>query len=110
MSGETAQSDHLLAKIDRQEVKILTADILYIKSDDDYVRVYLKEGKPLLIHITLKEIVKELPADFTRVHRSYIIPVKKIEKIKNKKIQIGEKLIPIGKTFYEAFYGKYLKK
>ncbi len=52
--------------------------------------------------MSLKNIIEKLPQqDFMRVHRSYIVPLKRIERVSKKTIFIGTHRIPIG-TNYEA--------
>jgi hypothetical protein len=77
-------------------------DILFIKSMDNYLQFYLKDRKPILVRMTLKEALDKLPKEgFVRVHKSYIVSVAAIESIRNKTILIGENEIPIGRA-YEA--------
>jgi DNA-binding LytR/AlgR family response regulator len=45
-----------------------------------------------------------LPArDFIRVHRSYIVPIAKIDKFSKSKIWVGEKEIPIGSSYGSVY-------
>jgi len=39
--------------------------------------------------------------DFLRVHRSFIVPIKKVESLRNKTLQLGEKKIPVGNSYEE---------
>jgi len=56
-------------------------DIQYLEAQDDYVMVYARESK-FLKQKTMKYFEEHLnPADFVRIHRSYIAPVKRIKKI-----------------------------
>jgi DNA-binding LytR/AlgR family response regulator len=58
--------------------------------------------------MTLKGILEKLPSkDFIRVHRSYIVPIAKIDKFSKSKIWIGEKEIPIGSS-YGSIYEQLL--
>jgi DNA-binding LytR/AlgR family response regulator len=55
--------------------------------------------------MTMKDILTKLPASkFARVHRSYIISLLHIESVRNKRIKIGDKQIPVGDSFAESFY------
>ena len=48
----------------------------------------------------MKAMVEKLAADsFIRVHRSFIVPIKKVESVRNKTLQIGDKKIPIGNSY-----------
>ena len=108
--NELVADNFIFVKADYQNVKINFDDILHIESMDDYCRIFLTSGKPVLTLMTLKKLVELLPSSqFMRVHRSYIIALNKIEKIVRQDILIGKKSIPIGKSFSNDFE-KYLPK
>ena len=55
--------------------------------------------------MTLKTITQKLPAkEFIRVHRSYIVPISRIDHVSKSKIKIVEKEIPIGVSYSESFF------
>jgi DNA-binding LytR/AlgR family response regulator len=84
-------------------VKIEFNDILYIEGLKDYIKIFCG-NKPVLTKSTLKNIEEKLPPDlFVRVHKSYIVSVKKIRKIENGRILIGETRIPIGDQYKDQF-------
>ena len=56
-------------------------EIVLIKSENDYVRVYSPDTSCLILG-TLKRICQELPDYFIISHRSYIVNIKKIKEIK----------------------------
>jgi DNA-binding LytR/AlgR family response regulator len=74
----------------------------------DYLRVKTTDTSIMTI-MTFKKMVEILPKDnFTRVHRSYIVPLSKIESIERSRIKIGDQLIPLGDLYKDDFY-KLLK-
>ncbi|WP_462252939.1 LytR/AlgR family response regulator transcription factor [Ekhidna sp.] len=100
--AESMQSDDpfLFLKVDRKMVKVYLKDITYIESLKDYVRVKTEAGKELISLQKISYLEKKLPADcFQRVHKSYIISVKKISAYSNTSIEIGETEIPIGRSY-----------
>jgi DNA-binding LytR/AlgR family response regulator len=89
-------------------VKIELNEILYMETLDDYVKIHLENKKPVLTLMSMKKMLEKLPAsDFKRVHRSYIIPYKKIDSVRSKSISIGDKKIPIGVSYEKEFRQKY---
>jgi DNA-binding LytR/AlgR family response regulator len=91
-------------------VRIDYSDILFIKSMDNYLQFHLKDKKPLLIRMTLKDASEKLPQGaFLRVHKSYIVATAAIESIRNKTILIDRHDIPIGKAYEEAIFKVYEK-
>jgi len=92
----------IFIKSEYQVIKINYDDIRYIEALDDYIKIYTSNARPILTLMTLKTIMEKLPAErFTRVHRSYIISLAKIESVRNKRIKIGEIEIPIGSSYSE---------
>jgi len=93
----------IFVKSDYQNLRIITREILFIEGFDDYIRIHLDSGKNISTLMSLKSIIEKLPeSDFLRVHRSYIIPVNKIKRIYNQHIQLGDKEIPIGKSYVDS--------
>jgi two-component system LytT family response regulator len=71
-------------------VKINLADIEYIESMEDYIKIHIHNAKTILTLMPLKKVMEKLPADkFQRIHRSYIVPVGKIKSIHNRKVQLA---------------------
>ncbi len=92
----------IFVKSEYKAVKINLSDILYIEGMDSYVKIYAG-GKPVLSLMSMKAMLEMLPTDdFLRVHRSFIIPISKVNSIRNKVIKIGDKEIPIGGTYEET--------
>lgn len=101
--GESALP-YLLVRADYSLVKINLSDITYIEGLDDYLKINLHQQKTVIARMTMKAMIEKLPArDFIRVHRSYIVPVKRITNIRNKLINIGTQEIPIGASYEEEF-------
>ena len=104
LTSQELQEGYIFVKSDYQMVKVNLKEILYIEGLDDYIKIYLP-GKSILTLMTLKTIGQKLPArEFIRAHRSYIVPISKIEHISRSKIKIAEKEIPIGVSYSESFF------
>ena len=104
-AGET--DDTLFLKSDYRIVKIHIPSIRYIESMSEYLRIYLEnEAKPLIILLSLKKLEERLPKDlFMRVHRSYIVNLKKIQEISRLRIIMDkDTYIPISDLYREKFF------
>ncbi|MDP4281839.1 MAG: DNA-binding response regulator [Bacteroidota bacterium] len=96
-------NDFFFVKSEYHSVKICIQDILYIEGLDDYIKIYLQGSKPVLSLMSMKAILEKLPKDrFMRVHRSFIVPLNNILSIRNRKIFLDQREIPIGDTYGEA--------
>jgi DNA-binding LytR/AlgR family response regulator len=86
-------------------MKILFSDILYIEGLDDYLKIHIQNQKTVVTRMTLKVILQKLPVnEFMRVHRSFIVAISKIDKIRNKIIYINDKEIPVSASYETEFF------
>lgn len=100
--------DYIFLRADYSLQKIALHDILYIEALDDYLKIFLHEQKTLVVRMTMKAILEKLPAEnFTRVHRSFIVPIKKVESLRNKTLQLGDKKIPVGNSYEEEVLKRF---
>lgn len=91
---------HIMLRADYSLVKVQLDDIVFIEGLDDYLKIHLTGQAPLVVRMTMKAIAEKLPqTDFIRVHRSYIVPLAKIEGVRSKTVYIGNEEIPIGASF-----------
>jgi DNA-binding LytR/AlgR family response regulator len=105
---ESALQQYLFIRADYSLVKVMLEEILYVEGLDDYLKIHIAGRKPLVARMTMKNILEKLPDKrFCRVHRSYIIPLDRIEKVRNKTIQIGDTSIPIGNSYEKSFFEIY---
>lgn len=102
ISKQQSAPQHLFIRADYSLIKITIADILYIEGLDDYLKIHLMNQKAVVARMTMKTMLEKLPAaDFIRVHRSFIIPLNRIEQIRNKVITVASQEIPIGGSYEE---------
>jgi DNA-binding LytR/AlgR family response regulator len=86
-------------KVDKKMIKVFLDDIIYIESLKDYVRVKT-DIQSLVTHNNLVGISEILPeSQFIRIHRSYIISIKRVKAIDGNCIEIGDKSLPIGRNY-----------
>ena len=84
---------------EKKNIKICLEEIEYIESKRDYILIKTTK-KEVLTHQTITYMEERLPEDqFLRVHRSFIINLKKIESWNHHEVEVGDATIPIGRTF-----------
>ncbi|RFZ83312.1 DNA-binding response regulator [Mucilaginibacter terrenus] len=92
-------ASYIYLKVDRRTVKINIADILWIESLRDYVKVvvadqvYISRQKISLLEEMLPE------HKFVRIHRSFIVAVAKINSFYSFSIDVGGHELPIGRNY-----------
>lgn len=88
-------SEYKLVKIDLNEIE-------FIESLEDYIRIHLTSGKPVLSLTPLKRVLQKLPSEkFQRVHRSYIVSVNKIKGVNNKRVILAAAQVPVSDSYLD---------
>lgn len=96
--------DHFFIKVKNQLRKILLDEIMVLEAYDNYSFVHTSDKQKHIIGSTLKSLEERLgDRQFTRIHRSFIINMKGVEKIEDDIVFIQDFKIPIGKTYREEF-------
>jgi len=98
MAGER---EHLFFNVNKKMVKVYLDEILYIESLKEYVKIHLRE-KYIVTKFQIGELEKLLDgASFIRVHRSFVVAKSKISSFSAHAVELGGKLIPIGRSFQD---------
>lgn len=97
--------EHLFVKSEHKIIRVELADIKYIESSQEYVKIYLVNTKIVMTLLSMKALEEQLPTDkFMRVHRSFIVNLSKISIIERNRIIFDEKVfIPVSEQYKEAF-------
>lgn len=91
-----------------EDEKVYFSSIEYVVSQGNYMEYFTTEKK-LLSRQTIQEALQSLPADqFIRIHRSYIVSVKHIQKVTRNSVWVNKVEIPVGASYESAF--AYLKE
>ncbi len=110
LEKEKTAVQYLFVRADYSLVKISIASIHYIEGYDDYLKIHLQDQQPVITRMTLKGVLEKLsPRDFIRVHRSYVVPLAKIESIRNKMISLGEIKLPLGNSYQKEVLNHFSK-
>lgn len=94
-----AESDQFIyVNTNRKFVKVNFADVLFIESMKDYVQIHLAEQK-IITKDKISKFNTKLPGHFIRVHRCFIVNVRKITAYTHQDIEINNREIPIGISY-----------
>ena len=104
------EDKELFIKSGFEHIKVAVDDILFIKSDSDYTEI-ITPKKKYLSSESLRHWLEVLPNNqFCRIHKSYIVNIKKIEKFSGNLVYLpSDNKIPIGRAFKEEFLKYTLK-
>lgn len=99
---EAETKNYFFLTTDKKKVKVLFADIIYIESQREYVKV-VTEKKTFIVRMSTHEIEDLLPARmFKRIHRSYIISLSKVESYTADTVEVKGVSIPLGRGYKDV--------
>jgi two-component system LytT family response regulator len=98
-------ANHLFVKSEYKLIRIELADIKYIESQHEYIKIHLVNSNPVTTQLSLKSIEEQLPSNqFMRVHRSFIVNLSKVTVIERNRIVFdGKVYIPVSEQYKEIF-------
>lgn len=79
-------------------VKIKLKEVVYFKSEANYISIVFKDKKILTL-MALKDLEPKLPDFFQRVHRSYILNLNMIDVIHTGAVEINKEHIPVSQRY-----------
>ncbi len=92
----------LYFRADRKMVKVALRDILYVESLKDYIKVTTPE-KVIITKQSISSMEEMLPhGSFLRIHRSFLVAIKRIDSFNNDFVEVGTKELPISRMYKEA--------
>lgn len=92
---------HMFVRADRKMVRVDFADILYLESYSDYVKIHLTNSV-LVTRESISKLSAQLPkASFLRIHRSYVVAMDKVTAYTNESIEIDKKILVLSRSYKE---------
>lgn len=96
--------EFIFVKTENRLEKVMLNDIIYIEGMRDYRRIHTTDKKIMTLQ-NFKELEQIIPASMvSRVHKSYMVGLNKIDSIERSRIYIGDQIIPISESYREAFF------
>jgi two-component system LytT family response regulator len=106
-SVSTADNDDtIFLKTEYKIIRININDISHIEAMSEYLRIHIEgRPRPVVVLLSMKKMEERLPSStFMRVHRSYIINLKKIKEMSRNHIILENDVdVPIGDLYKDAF-------
>lgn len=100
----TYNNDSIFVKKKGMLEKVKYEELLWIEADGNHITIKVEDGREYTIRKSLKEITDKLPKDrFLRVHKSFVVLVDAVTAIDTSFVYLGDKKIPIGRSYYNAF-------
>lgn len=94
--------DYLFLAVQKKKVKIWLADIVYIESQREYIKIVTAKGQ-YVSKMGTQEIEDLLPpAMFRRIHRSFIVSVSRIDAYTSETVEAGGATLPVGRGYKDV--------
>ena len=98
-----SEDDTIFLKTDHRVVRVDINDIRYVVGMAEYLKIHLEGQKPLVALLSMKKMEERLPSHFLRIHRSYIVNMKKVVEVtKNRIVMDADTYLPVGDIYKEA--------
>ena len=104
LAAQAVAGETVTVKADYKDVTIPLAAIQYIEARNNYACLHLDHKEDVISQITMKALLDLLPeGKFVRIHRSYIVPVHRIESKKATSVKLVgvDTPLPVGRAHKE---------
>ncbi len=91
----------IFIKTGSKHFRISLCDIMYIKSDNVYIDLFMVNGDIHTLRETIGDYLNKLNSNFVKCHRSYIVNLKHVESVNKTSITIKGTEIPMSKNMRE---------
>ena len=105
-ASDSGTEEYISVKADHKVMLVRTSDIVYVESNGEYVVLVMQDGSRIVTLFRLKNMDTMLPSEsFMRVHRSYIVNLKRISGYAKGSVFLdgAAEPLPVGENFREAF-------
>jgi two-component system, LytTR family, response regulator len=90
--------DYIFIKSNLKKRKILVSSILWIEALGDYIKLITEDENHVILS-TMKAFEKEVEQySFLRIHKSYIVNLKRIKRFNSKFVEINSENIPLSRN------------
>lgn len=94
-----AKQPFIFVKCERKTLKLYLDEIDYFESQGNYLLIYT-ENDCFKTHQSITEMMEKLPDGiFYRIHRSFLISLKKVTQFNSRSVTIKNKALPIGRLY-----------
>jgi len=99
----------LIIKANKKQYKVPLQEVLYIKSENEYIKYVTQNQGNLMVHGALKNIEKSFgdTSNFLRIHRSYIVNLSHITYVEGSRVRINGDYFSISEKYRASFFKKW---
>lgn len=86
-------------------IKLTLSEVLYLESMSNYV-AFKTAAKTYLSLTSMQKLEDTMPDHFIRIHRSYMVNIRKIDRIETNAVLVGDKQLPISTSYKDKLLQK----
>ncbi len=95
--------DSIFLKTEHRVIRANIADIRYVEGMSEYLKIYIEGQRPIMMLLSMKKLEERLPSYFMRIHRSYIVNMKKVSEVSKSRVAIdADTVLPVGDIYKDA--------
>ena len=95
--------DSIFLKTEHRVIRANIADIRYVEGMSEYLKIYIEGQRPIIMLLSMKKLEERLPSYFMRIHRSYIVNMKKVSEVSKSRVAIdADTVLPVGDIYTDA--------
>ncbi|WP_264564467.1 LytR/AlgR family response regulator transcription factor [Flavobacterium sp. N3904] len=99
LSKAETERPFVFVKCERKKLKLYLDEIDYFESQGNYLLIHT-EKDCFKTHQSITEMIEKLPEGFfCRIHRSFLITLKKVSQFNSRSVTIKNKVLPIGRLY-----------
>ena len=96
-------ADSIFLKTEHRVIRANIADIRYVEGMSEYLKIYIEGQRPIIMLLSMKKLEERLPSYFMRIHRSYIVNMKKVSEVSKSRVAIdADTVLPVGDIYKDA--------
>ena len=110
-ASEIDENDDIFLKTEYKVMRVAVSDIRCVEGMSEYLKIHLvSRDRPVVVLMSMKKLEERLPhASFMRVHRSWMVNLRRIREISKSRITLdNDAEVPIGDLYRETFQ-KYIE-
>lgn len=97
------EQNNFFVNVDYAQIKINLQQVIYIEAMKDYIKIFLKNEKPVITRTSLKSIESRLDRrQFLRIHKSFIVNSSMIISIRKGFVLVEDGELPLSENYREA--------
>ena len=96
---ERSTARTLVVRKGRELRNIAVDEVVFVRGADDYAELHLADGSIHLHEKSLTALSSLLPESFARVHRSYIVNLRRVTGIRSDSLVLDGTNVPVGRVY-----------